>query len=198
MMKRAAYVAFGLAGLKDRPLLEEVAKMEISLVRHGLHLRRLVLRYLKAFLLFIFTSLVLLAASSSAGLSGITSKGPEAWQMAVLFFAFCVLGYVAPLLIRWPIRWIAALAPASHDHDPMQWDDHIVDFERMVTYVACFMAVLATPSFGYYSIVWLAENPHPFWGCSIGLAVSLLYFLYWIKRMRSHISILKGTSFSSG
>lgn len=40
--------ALGLAGVLDRPLLDEVAKMETSLARHALCLRRLVLRYIKA------------------------------------------------------------------------------------------------------------------------------------------------------
>jgi hypothetical protein len=52
-------MAFGLAGAYDRPLVKEVAKSELSLIRHNLVLRRLVMRYMKALLLFIWTAIVL-------------------------------------------------------------------------------------------------------------------------------------------
>ena len=51
--------AFGLARILDRPLVYEVAKTEVSLARHTLYLRRLVLRYLRTLLAFIWTTLVI-------------------------------------------------------------------------------------------------------------------------------------------
>lgn len=50
--------AFGLARTVDRKLHEEVATQEVSLVRHILYLRRLVLRYVGTLLMFIWTALV--------------------------------------------------------------------------------------------------------------------------------------------
>jgi hypothetical protein len=50
--------AFGLARTLERSLVEEVAATEASLVRHVLYLRRLVLRYLKTLLMFIWTTVV--------------------------------------------------------------------------------------------------------------------------------------------
>ncbi len=50
--------AFGLARTLDRTLTEEVATSEISLVRHIIYLRRMVLRYVKALLMFIWTTIV--------------------------------------------------------------------------------------------------------------------------------------------
>jgi hypothetical protein len=50
-------VALGMAGVFDRTLIGEVAKMEASIARHALYLRRLVLRYIKALLAFIWTTL---------------------------------------------------------------------------------------------------------------------------------------------
>lgn len=50
--------AFGLARLLDRQLVEEVATSEISLVRHSIYLRRLMVRYMKTLLMFIWTTLV--------------------------------------------------------------------------------------------------------------------------------------------
>lgn len=50
--------AMGLARSLDRTLTEEVAMTEMSLVRHVLYLRRLVLRYVKTLLMFIWTTVV--------------------------------------------------------------------------------------------------------------------------------------------
>ena len=50
--------AFGLARLLDRQLVEEVATSEISLVRHSIYLRRLMVRYMKTLLMFIWTTMV--------------------------------------------------------------------------------------------------------------------------------------------
>jgi hypothetical protein len=50
--------ALGLTRTLDRRLVEEVAKTEASLVRHIMYLRRLVLRYIKTMLMFIWTTLI--------------------------------------------------------------------------------------------------------------------------------------------
>ncbi len=50
--------ALGLSRTLDRRLIEEVATTEASLVRHVLYLRRLVLRYVKTLLMFIWTTVV--------------------------------------------------------------------------------------------------------------------------------------------
>lgn len=50
--------ALGLARLLDRRLVEEVATSELSMVRHIIYLRRLVLRYMKTLVMFIWTTIV--------------------------------------------------------------------------------------------------------------------------------------------
>jgi len=50
--------AFGIARSIDRTLAQEVAVTEMSLVRHVLYLRRLMLRYVKTLLMFIWTTMV--------------------------------------------------------------------------------------------------------------------------------------------
>ncbi len=57
-------MAFGLAGNYDRTLVEEAAVLELSLIRHNLILRRLVMRYVKALILFIWTAMVLIVATA--------------------------------------------------------------------------------------------------------------------------------------
>jgi hypothetical protein len=50
--------ALGIARSLDRTLVQEVAVTEMSLVRHVLYLRRLMLRYVKTLLMFIWTMLI--------------------------------------------------------------------------------------------------------------------------------------------
>ncbi len=50
--------ALGIARAIDRTLAEEVAVTEMSLVRHVLYLRRLMLRYVKTLLMFIWTTVI--------------------------------------------------------------------------------------------------------------------------------------------
>jgi len=52
--------AFGIARSLDRTLAQEVAVTEMSLARHVLYLRRLVLRYVKTLLMFLWTTIVTL------------------------------------------------------------------------------------------------------------------------------------------
>ncbi|MDZ4765390.1 MAG: hypothetical protein SGI73_12635 [Chloroflexota bacterium] len=49
--------AFGLARTTDRRLVEEVAMQEMSMTRHILYLRRLVMRYVKTLLMFVWTTI---------------------------------------------------------------------------------------------------------------------------------------------
>jgi hypothetical protein len=84
---RALYTAFGLAGVLDRTLAEEVAKMEASLVRHGLALRHLVLRYTKALILTVLTLLIMLGASTIS-----EQLADKRGQLGVLLIAMLVWG----------------------------------------------------------------------------------------------------------
>jgi hypothetical protein len=66
--------ALGLAGVVDRTIIEEVAKMEMSLVRHAINLRHLVLRYSKALLLFLLTTVVFIIGAELIRIPEITGK----------------------------------------------------------------------------------------------------------------------------
>ena len=92
--------ALGLAGVKDRDLVAEVAKSEASLVRHSIGLRRLVLRYVKALLMFIVTALVTFL------LAGLV-KDFQHWSHLVMAVGYLVWAVVTPLAVRLPVRrWI--------------------------------------------------------------------------------------------
>lgn len=91
--------AMGLARALDRNLVEETAISEMHLVRNTLYLRRLMLRYVKVLLLFVWTttvSFLMLPLLSDARFPNvlILALGYTAWSLAVM-----------PLL-RLPANWI--------------------------------------------------------------------------------------------
>jgi hypothetical protein len=114
--------ALGLAGVVDRSLIEEVAKMEMSLTRHAISLRHLVLRYSKALLLFLLTTVILvvsaeiLAPSTTGtqpvpGGTGVQSpQTDEALRLLLLCVTFVLWAVLTPWLVRRPISWIYRFA----------------------------------------------------------------------------------------
>lgn len=91
--------ALGLAGFMDRELVEEVAKTEVSLVRHALKLRTLVLRYFQALLILIWTSAVTLMTLPFLEVD----RFP---RLIVLAFAYFIWAFIAPIIVQLPIYWL--------------------------------------------------------------------------------------------
>jgi hypothetical protein len=124
--------ALGLAGVKDRDLVAEVAKSEASLVRHSIGLRRLVLRYVKALLMFIVTALVTFL------LTGLV-KDFQHWSHLVMAVGYLVWAVVTPLAVRLPVRrWIYEKSD-SRSENVVRHDSQLVAFENIVL-VACAVA----------------------------------------------------------
>jgi hypothetical protein len=91
--------AFGLARTLDRRLVEEVATSEIALVRHIIYLRRMMLRYIKALLMFIWTTLVTFIMLPFLQ----TDAFPNMPVLVVGYFIWSLL--VVPIM-RIPLTWI--------------------------------------------------------------------------------------------
>ncbi|MBL8134965.1 MAG: hypothetical protein JNL42_24125 [Anaerolineae bacterium] len=91
--------AFGLARTLDRQLVEEVATSEISLVRHILYLRRMMLRYMKTLMMFIWTTLVTFIMLPFLQ----EDRVPRFVIMAAGYLLWAVL--VMPVM-RMPLNWI--------------------------------------------------------------------------------------------
>jgi hypothetical protein len=102
--------ALGLAGFIERPLYQEVAKTEVSLVRHGLKLRRLVLRYFQALLILIWTSIITFLMLPF--LNDTTGRFPMPIVFAVAYLIWAML---APRIVQLPITWLV-----SHPHDEVR------------------------------------------------------------------------------
>ena len=95
--------ALGLAGFIERPLYQEVAKTEISLVRHALKLRRLVLRYVQALLILIWTSFVTFLMIPFVREEAVRFPLPLVFAIAYLIWAA-----LAPWIVQLPLVWLVS------------------------------------------------------------------------------------------
>ena len=99
---------FELAASRSRTLLEEVAKVEYGMVRHGLRLRGLVLRYVKALLALLTTAVAVYAADAVvAGIDRV--DGPKVPDAAWLAGIVLVWAPLVVLAVTSPVRWIENL-----------------------------------------------------------------------------------------
>jgi hypothetical protein len=121
------HVIFGLSGVMDRELAEEVAKMEASLVRHVFYLRRLILRYVKAFLMLIWTTLVLSLVAAI-----ITTETSNKYSELILSIGFLFWALFLPRIVKSPIKWIYQLTSHDTNQKSIQRDEQLVHFERVV------------------------------------------------------------------
>ncbi|MFZ1415793.1 MAG: hypothetical protein WAS73_14630 [Defluviicoccus sp.] len=134
--RRAMRMAFGLAGAYNRTLVQEVAKSELSLIRHNLNLRRLVLRYMKALLTLVWTTLVSFVVL--AGLHNVDEKD----KINAVVIGFLIWAFFAPLIVRAPLRWV--YREADQNTDDATRDRQLRDFEQYVISGCLVAAVLAS------------------------------------------------------
>jgi hypothetical protein len=125
-------VALGLSGFYDRDLMKESAKMETSLVKHNIGLRRLVLRYIKALLLFIWFAIPVFIAVSVMR----STLFHPLWVIAIGYLIWAVF---APILVKLPIDWIYNLASRNLKEDSVKKDPALVRFEQRVRQVCWYL-----------------------------------------------------------
>jgi hypothetical protein len=96
---------FELVASTERDLAIEIAKVEHGLAPHILRLQFIVLRYEKALLAFLTTSIAVFAASAVVTTNPTVTTNGQLWLAAVLLiWAPAVAGAVSS-----PVRWIDAL-----------------------------------------------------------------------------------------
>lgn len=144
-------VASGVAGLADRTLVDEAARLEASLVRHNIALRAVIIRYAKALLLTLWTAIsVLLAFAIAEPLAALSTSPHDSSAQLVnlsLAVAFAFWALVAQWLVKRPVRWLAELskAPAfgTKRRNPSSRNDaQFWHFEDLVVR-SCWAAIIA-------------------------------------------------------
>lgn len=127
---------FELAASHPRPLLDEVAKIEYGMVRHGLRLRSIVLRYVKAVLAVLAAAVavycgdaVVSGLDSSVGL-GVTNS---VWMAGIGL----VWAPILVLALTSPVRWIEqAMRDDGAPSTAVASDPELTHVERVALPVA--------------------------------------------------------------
>lgn len=115
--------ALGIARVYDRPLVEEVAYQEMAIVRNVMYLRRLVLRYIKALLLFVWTMIVSFVMLPFL-------QQPRLPHFVVLSAGYLVWSLLAPGVMTQPVRWMYR----HRYHDRLATDQQIDTQLRYLEY----------------------------------------------------------------
>jgi hypothetical protein len=126
--------AFGIARSLDRALVEEVAMAEMALVRAVMYLRRLVIRYVKTLLMFIWTTVV-------AFLMLPFTQSQRYPTLLIVSIGYLVWSVVVLRVIRLPIHWIYRhrLGDVNREHV----DAQLTFLERRIE-PFCQVAILAS------------------------------------------------------
>jgi hypothetical protein len=126
--------ALGIARSLDRTLAEEVAVTEMALVRHVLYLRRLVLRYIKTLLMFIWTTVISFMMLPFL-------KDSRFPTMIVLALGYLVWSLAVMRIIRWPLHWIY-----RHRHEDINFDqvDPQLTFMEESIRKYCYISIVAS------------------------------------------------------
>jgi hypothetical protein len=136
--------ALGLAGFVDRPLYQEVAKQEVSLVRHSLKLRQMVLRYFQALLVLLWTALV------SFGLLPFLQDEQRRFSPLIVFaIGYLIWAILTPIVVQLPISWLLSHTKPEARRENLrrlEQTDALKQFEtwtRWLCYIAAAAAFLA-------------------------------------------------------
>jgi hypothetical protein len=165
--RSALCAAFGLAGAYNHDLVTEVAKTELSLIRHNLNLKRLVLRYMKALLTLVWTTLL-----SFMVLAGINDIMPEK-DLIVVVLGFLAWAIITPWIVRAPTRWVYR-GHSQHAAGGIN-DRYLARFERLVI-SGCFLAALITSGIAGFFVGWTF-----IWLGPVGPGLALARSFGWLK-----------------
>jgi hypothetical protein len=147
-------IACGVAGLVDRTLIEEAARLEVSLVRHNIALRGIIIRYAKALIITLWTAIalvVIIALVNAFFANGLREKAisAETARQVALCLSVCFAGWAAVVTraVRWPVRWLDQLAPPSAvrpSPDPqfVYFEDRVLNWCWLAIGV-CFLAAFS-------------------------------------------------------
>lgn len=98
-----------LAGVKDRTLVDEVAKVEYGMARHVLRVEVIVLRYIKALLVVLTTTLTTFVMAAVIETSPQVDLSAERWIAASLMLWAPAVLFVSSA----PVRWLGQLLVAE-------------------------------------------------------------------------------------
>jgi hypothetical protein len=119
-----------LAGVKDRTLLDEVAKVEYGMARHVLRVEVIVLRYIKALLVVLTTTLTTFVMAAALDSATTVDTSGERWVVATLMLWAPAVLFVTST----PVRWLGKLlVTEGATTSGIRYDKDLTHLERVAS-----------------------------------------------------------------
>lgn len=187
---------YRLAGIHgDRRLIQDVARTEALVARHVLQLRIVVLRYSKALLLLISTTVATLAASGFVEYAELSDPNAgffvDGFPYRYSFLVALVYISWAPLAARSvtaPLRWIHRSTPAIGDYSDSFRDKRLTQFESatvLATFVVLVGSIGALIGAGWGAGGWA--------GIGVAAALAGAGVVAWVLALRGYAASVKDT-----
>ena len=142
-------VAMGVGRSFQRSLVREAAKTEMSLVRHGIYLRRLIFRYVATLLIFLWTLMALFGMLSILQTDLVKKNAAPAAASLFIIAGGCVV-WTLPVryILHRPMNWIYRPLRSEDNKQPDEgsFDPQLNRLERALIpyhYVALVASILA-------------------------------------------------------
>jgi hypothetical protein len=136
-----AAALFALAASHRRSLVEEVAKVEYGMVRHVVRLQVIVLRYVKALLLIIATTVAAFVCAASVTGDVQASIADQRWIAATMMIWAPTVAVVVGAPVRWLDRLLRSEGAA---HSAVRNDSELTQVEDLTNRVTGFVWAAAT------------------------------------------------------
>lgn len=181
--------SFRLAGVnRDRTLAKDVARTEALLARHVLFVRTAVLRYSKALLLLIATTVVTLAASGlvEQAIREDVDNGKfvHGFPYRYLFLVAMAFMFWAPLAARAvtaPLRMIDHYTPGIGHHRDVYRDRKTTQFESATIFISTIVLATSTTA-----MLWAALEAGGARWLLIGIGIAGLGVTAWFLALRDY------------
>ena len=158
-----------LAGVKDRSLAEEVAKVEYGMARHVLRIQVIVLRYLKALLVVILTTLIAFLWAAVVEKSPTVDVSAQRWIVGTLLLWCPAVLFVSAS----PVRWLDQLLRSEGAvGGAIRFDKELTRVERVTARFSLFVLVVSLGC----SVPLLSKNASTLGISSFILAIALSVF----------------------
>lgn len=178
--------AFRLAGLsRDRTLAGDVARTEALIARHVLAIRTVVLRYSKALLLLISTTVVTLGASGLVDQAiredPAGGRFVDGFPYRYLFLVALTYAIWAPLAARSvtsPLRMIQKHTPGVGEHGDVYLDRATTQFESATVLVTLIVLVSAD-----FAMIFSGVRAAGGRGLGLGIALAFVTLAAWMASL---------------
>lgn len=168
-----------LAGVRDRTLIDEVAKVEYGMARHVIRIQIIVLRYIKALLVVLSTAVSTFVLAAVVESSPGIDTSAERWMVATLALWAPAVLFVSSA----PVRWLGKLLMSEGaTTSGIRYDKDLTRLERMVAMVSSVVLVGAIAC----GVVLAGRDPSTvgavtFWAAAGGGTVAELWLLRHVR-----------------